>query len=367
MPSVTPAPHPALDELLPLPVEVAERFEASRREIASRVDAALFRRPDLGVLLGDASSASVRELHRYMAAFLGSVFSLGLPELLTGGLPRLLGGYRSRGLSPAYFEALPELWCNAMEEQLGSRSRPLTRVCDWMAEHPEAWHPDDPDEGEETPADAEAVSRLVSVLLAGDLPGARTFLLQETGADASLEAIFADLVQPALYEIGRRWEMGRITAAQEHLASALVARLLASLDEGTPPPGGPVAVVTTAPTETHEFGALMVADLLRQAGWDVRFLGSQLPVNEIVHFLRMVQPDLIACSVTLEIHLPSLRELTDTLAGDPHLDSIPVLVGGQAFRSGERTWRATGADALARDAREVVEAAERLVGQAPAA
>ena len=100
---------------------------------------------------------------------------------------------------------------------------------------------------------------------------------------------------------------------------------------------------------------------------NVRFLGSQLPVNEIVHFLRMVKPDLIACSVTLEIHLPSLRELTETLESEAELRGIPVLVGGQAFRSGERTWRTAGADALAQDAREVVEAAERLVEQASAA
>lgn len=359
---------PTLDALLPIPCDVAERFENARSEIATRVDAALFRRPDLGVLLGDATSASVRELHRYMAAFLGSVFSLGLPELLVGGLPRMLSGYRSRGLAPEYFETLPELWRDALEQQLGSRSKPLTRVCDWLGEHPDAWQPDQEKEAADAPADSAVVSRLVSILLTGDLPGARTFLRQEMGRDASMEALFADLIQPALYEIGRRWELGRITAAQEHLASALVARLLASLDDdSTPSPGGPVVVVTTAPTETHEFGALMVADLLRKAGWDVRFLGSQLPVDEIVHFLRMVKPDLMACSVTLEIHLPSLRDLTDTLEDDADLRDLPVLVGGQAFRSGERTWRMAGADAVALDAREVVEAAQRLVEQASAA
>lgn len=366
MVSSAPSLDPTLDALLPVPLDVAERYENARAEIASRVDAALFRRPDLGVLLGDATSASVRELHRYMAAFLGSVFSLGLPELLVGGLPRVLAGYRSRGLAPEYFETLPVLWREAMEEQLGSRSRPLTRVCDWLGEHPDSWLPSDEDH-RGAGAETVAVSRLVTILLNGDLPGARSFLKQEMGADAPMEALFADLVQPALYEIGRRWEEGRITAAQEHLASALVARLLASLDAGTAAPDGPVVVVTTAPTETHEFGAIMVADLLRQAGWDVRFLGSQLPVNEIVHFLRMVKPDLIACSVTLEIHLPSLRELTDVLSGDSQLAGVPVLVGGQAFRSGDRTWKTAGADALARDAREVVEAARRLVEQASAA
>ena len=48
----------------------------------------------------------------------------------------------------------------------------------------------------------------------------------------------------------------------EHLASAMVARLLADLAPRTAVPSDRVAVVTTAPTETHEFGAWMVTDLL---------------------------------------------------------------------------------------------------------
>jgi len=182
---------------------------------------------------------------------------------------------------------------------------------------------------------------------------------------ASLPDVFVELVQPALYEIGQRWEDGRITAAQEHLASALVARLLAGLEHPAGAPGGRIAVVTTAPSETHEFGAWMAADVLRSAGWTVHFLGSQLPVEECLHYLRGVRCDLLAVSVTLEIHLPSLQRLIGELRADPTLAEIPVLVGGQAFSGGERVWRTTGADGTAADARHVVPQAQRLAARLP--
>lgn len=355
-------PAPGLGALLPLSPEIARRFDTARPQLVARVDAALFRRPDLGVLLGDAPSSSVRELHRYLGAFLGSVFHMGVPEILQVGLPRLLAGYRSRGLSDDYFHLLPDLWRQALEDQLGPGSGPLTRVCDWMREHPRAWLPEAGRPG--VPLDPSSpVAGLVRVLLTGDAPAARSAIRTARNEGATVEEVFVELVQPALYEIGSRWEQGLISSAQEHLASALVARLLSSLDEELPSGGEGVAVVTTAPTETHEFGAWMVSDILRAAGWSVRFLGSQLPVEEIVHYLRLTSPEILAVSVTLEIHLPSLRELVHALRGDPELGDLPVLVGGQAFAAGERVWRSTGADALARDAREVVGVAERLTGR----
>jgi methanogenic corrinoid protein MtbC1 len=351
----------ALARILPIPGEVAEAYDAVRNQVVARVDGALFRRPDLGVLMGDAPGTVIRELNRHVSAFLASVLTLGLPELLTSGLPRMLSAYRGRGLASDYFEVLPELWTGALEDQMGPRSAPIVRVLDWMSRHPDAWIPDD--EAVHHAGALGDANPLCGTLLSGDGPGARSVLKRAMDEGTSLPDVFVDLVQPALYEIGQRWEDGRITVAQEHLASALVARVLAGLEHPMEATGGRIAVVMTAPTETHEFGAWMAADVLRSAGWTVHFLGSQLPVEECLHYLRSVSCDLLAVSVTLEIHLPSLQRLIRELRADPTLTGIPVLVGGQAFSGGERVWRATGADGAAADARDVVAQAERLAAR----
>lgn len=363
LPSPTTSPPEGLlelDELLPIAPEVSQAYDSVRTEVAARVDAALFRRPDLGVLLGDASASVVRELNRYLSAFLASVLTLGLPELLSEGLPRMLGGYRSRGVSSDYMELIPSLWRAALGDQLGPRSRSIEAVLDWMEAHPEVWVPAEVETTTEPP-ESGAELRLCRALLSGDAPGARSVLQRAIREGATLPEVFVRLVQPALYEIGRRWEDGRISAAQEHLASALVSRLLAGLDDSEPSRDDRVAVVTTAPTETHEFGAWMVADILRSEGWTVHFLGSQLPSDETVRFVKGVNPGLLAVSVTLEIHLPSLRVLVDSVRREPEVADLPILVGGQAFGAGDRVWRSTGADGRASDALSVVREAERLV------
>jgi methanogenic corrinoid protein MtbC1 len=359
-----PMPRPgktqALSELLPVPFETSQAYDDARPEVVARVDAALFRRPDLGVLLGDSSASVVRELNRYLSAFFSSVFSLGLPELVTEGLPRMLSGYRSRGVSFDYLEVLPTLWRGALGDQMGPKGRPIESVLDWMDHHPAAWIPAESAVPDIEPSPG-LEARLSGALLAGDAPGARAVLQKAIQGGADLPEVFVELIQPALYDIGQRWEDGRISAAQEHLASALVSRLLAGLDDSGPARSDRVAVVTTAPTETHEFGAWMVADVLRNAGWTVHFLGSQLPAEETIRFLRSVEPGLLAISVTLEIHLPSLRELVEALRAEPELREIPVLVGGQAFGDSDRVWRSTGADGRAYDVRSLAEQAERLV------
>jgi methanogenic corrinoid protein MtbC1 len=359
--SVHTSPHPgeALAELLPVPDEISQAYDSVRGEVAARVDGALFRRPDLGVLLGDSSATVVRELNRYLSAFLSSVLKLGLPELVTEGLPRMLAGYRSRGVSLDYMEAIPTLWRDAVVDQLGPEAEPIDEVLAWMESNPESWIPTEsvPPTGSGSVSDL----RLCSALLAGDAPGARSVLQKAIRQGATLPEVFVGVIQPALYEIGRRWEDGRISAAQEHLASALVSRLLAGLDDSGPSRDDRVAVVTTAPTETHEFGAWMVADILRNEGWTVHFLGSQLPADETIRFVKSVNPGLLAVSTTLEIHLPSLQELVRSVREDPEVARLPILVGGQAFGSGDRVWRSTGADGKADDVMGVLREAERLV------
>ncbi|HSM05272.1 MAG TPA: cobalamin-dependent protein [Longimicrobiales bacterium] len=343
---------------LPIPRDVAEAYDGVRAHVVARVDAALFRRPDLGVLLGDAPASVVRELNRHIAAFLACILTLGLPELVTRGLPRMLSAYLARGLSGDYLDVLPELWKRAIEDQMGVRSAPIVRVLEWMAEHPAAWVPIDaiPKAAAQEGGDR----RLSEALLLGDGPGARSILRRAMDEGVTLPDVFVDLLQPALYEIGRQWEDGRITPAQEHIASALVARLLAGLEYASSDTHGRIAVVATAPTEAHEFGAWMAAEVLRAAGWTVHFLGSHTPVEECLHYLRGVPCDLLAVSVTLEIHLPSLQRLVAALRSDPELSGLPVLVGGQAFSGSERLWRAAGADGMALDARGLVAEADRL-------
>jgi len=159
-----------------------------------------------------------------------------------------------------------------------------------------------------------------------------------------------------MYAIGRLWERGEISVAQEHLASALVARLMAVSYpnlEIVPSPKGR-AVVTAAPNEFHETGARCVADLLALDGCEIHYLGANTPPAELRRYLRQIKPDLLAISVAMPFNLDSTQELVTAIKEDNTLKSLKVMVGGLAFAELPELWQLTMADGYAPDAKGAV-------------
>jgi methanogenic corrinoid protein MtbC1 len=94
----------------------------------------------------------------------------------------------------------------------------------------------------------------------------------------------------------------------------------------------------------------MVSDMLEANGWQVQFLGSNLPIASILDTVAEAKPQLLGISVTMLFnvqHATRLIAQVKQAAG-----SIRVVVGGSAFRYG--AWRATGADDYASDVRSAV-------------
>jgi len=104
------------------------------------------------------------------------------------------------------------------------------------------------------------------------------------------------VIAPALQRIGDDWAAGRVSIAQEHRASAICERLLAS--HARQPAGRPrgTAVVATPPGERHGLPALMAAACLREDRWLVHHLASDLPVEEVIRLAGQVGADLVVLS-----------------------------------------------------------------------
>ena len=109
-------------------------------------------------------------------------------------------------------------------------------------------------------------------------------------------------------------------------------------------------------------GPRLAADFLEMAGFDVRFLGANVPASHLVHMLQSDPPDVLALSITLPIHLPALRATVQAIR-DAKLD-VPIVVGGHALEwdptlaNGlDAQSGGTDADALIAAVRTLVEAA----------
>lgn len=104
------------------------------------------------------------------------------------------------------------------------------------------------------------------------------------------------VITPALRRVGDDWAAGRVSIAQEHRASAICERLLAS--QIRQPAGRPrgTAVVATPPGERHSLPALMVAACLREDRWLVHHLATDLPAAEVARLVDQVSARLVVLS-----------------------------------------------------------------------
>src|SRR5262249_3465072 len=74
------------------------------------------------------------------------------------------------------------------------------------------------------------VQELAEAMLRGDVGEAADLADRFLARTRSRVAVFADLLQPAQYEVGERWYRGRASSGDEHRAALVLQRLVSILD-----------------------------------------------------------------------------------------------------------------------------------------
>lgn len=155
----------------------------------------------------------------------------------------------------------------------------------------------------------------------------------------SIPKLYQQVITPAMHEIGRLWEAGALTVADEHLATALTHRVLAALrpplqleaHAGEAGESGR-AMLATVEGEQHALGLRMAADVLEDAGFEVIYLGADVPTEALLQAVKSLSPDLLALSATMPELAPRLEEVSAEVRR-LHPD-VSLIVGGQAATPG---------------------------------
>jgi methanogenic corrinoid protein MtbC1 len=172
----------------------------------------------------------------------------------------------------------------------------------------------------------------------------------------TLVDFYLQVIQPCLYLVGNLWQRGVISVAQEHLASAVVARVMALAYTRVQPMNSlkGKAVVTAAPHDFHEIGARILTDCLSLDGWEVDHLGANTPQSDLLGFLAGSSPFLVAISLAIPYNLMETEEIVQGIKSHPYLRNTRIMVGGGLFLACPGLWQVTGADAYAPDAKAAV-------------
>lgn len=196
----------------------------------------------------------------------------------------------------------------------------------------------------------------------GDEHAATDVVLGALQEGADPESLLLDVIGAVQARVGEEWAANRISVAQEHAATAINERAVSALalhpSTRTPVTRGRITVACVD-GEWHALPARLLGEVLKLRGWQVDYLGAQVPTPHLISHLHRTGADVVALSGSLAVRLPTAH----TAITACQAVGVPVLVGGAAFGPQGRYATLLGADAWAPDARA---AADGLAAGPPA-
>lgn len=149
----------------------------------------------------------------------------------------------------------------------------------------------------------------------------------------SVDQVLVEVVQPTLVTLGEAWHRGELPIAVEHYATQFcMQHLMSMLAAAAAPSHMGVIVAACAPGEMHQIGLLMLVVMLRWRGWDVKYLGPDLPLENMELALAPLRPQVLLFSANRPETAQQLLALPEILERFPR--PLPLVIfGGQAFQS----------------------------------
>jgi methanogenic corrinoid protein MtbC1 len=149
---------------------------------------------------------------------------------------------------------------------------------------------------------------------AATLMGVRTFL--------------EDLAAPLLRRVGDEWHAARLSVAQEHLASSVLQEVMMSAMRGLASGNAASRIVVATPAgERHAAGAALVGARAAANGWNVVYLGADVPAEDLASAALATNARAVALSVVfVDDRRPLIRELRSLRERLP--GEVALIVGG---------------------------------------
>jgi len=173
-----------------------------------------------------------------------------------------------------------------------------------------------------------------ALALAGDVDGLVSLVAQERLQGISLARTFDRIFAPAMADIGEGWSEVRLSAAQEHIASAAVGDMLARvrpLIERTSRLDRGRALCACLGGEQHDLAVRMVALVLAAEGYRTALLGANVPAGDLALMIAADPPALLAVSASSHADAESLRGDLAVVASAAAASRTRLILGGAGF------------------------------------
>lgn len=353
-------------EIKPVSSSAALEYMEKKEALVEEVNKQLALHPSLRELIGQNPMEVMEDNHQNHFKFMGNIFLFNDYELLVRTVQWVYRSYQKRGFSYDYFPTVVGAFIRGVEKNLDpGHASQVNGVYRWMLNKHQEFVELSTRTGEMPFTVDNSWQRVRGQFLGALLRGEHQecLSLADRGVEEleDLKDFYLQVIHPVMYQVGLLWEEGEISVAQEHLATAIVSRVMASLYPRfiTIEHTRGKAIITSAPNEFHELGARMVADLLEIDGWDVRYLGANVPGGDLIKLMYRLKPRILGISVGMAFNMDKARELIYQIKSKEDFKDTRIMVGGQFLYHNPRAWELMGADGWGFDGNEAVEIARK--------
>ncbi|MGM0411662.1 MAG: cobalamin B12-binding domain-containing protein, partial [Bacillota bacterium] len=206
-------------------------------------------------------------------------------------------------------------------------------------------------------------TKYLNILLDGNRRKASELILKAVEEGAEIKDIYLNVFQPVQREIGRLWQLNKVSIAKEHYFTSVTQLIMSQLYKYilNSEKKNKTSITTCVGDELHELGIRMIADLLEMEGWNTIHLGANIPIKDIVDEIEKNEADILAISVTMVANLKKAEKLINEVKANEKIKKTKVMVGGYAFNINKDLWKEIGADGYAEDLKGALELAPGLL------
>lgn len=208
----------------------------------------------------------------------------------------------------------------------------------------------------------EVLKKLFDAVLEGDFEGVTSNL--QVALDAKLDptVILNDGMVAAMREVGCRFEAGEYYVPEMLIAARAMQSGMAILKphlQKTDNKSSGKVVIGTVKGDLHDIGKNLVGLMLEGAGFEVKDLGVDVPIEEFIRVVQEEKPDIVAMSALLTTTMQMMEQTIEAFEAAGLRDKVKFIIGGAPVTETYATQ--IGADGFSSDASRAVNVAKSLI------
>ncbi|MEM9530224.1 MAG: cobalamin-dependent protein [Pseudomonadota bacterium] len=216
--------------------------------------------------------------------------------------------------------------------------------------------------------DQASARQLAELVLSENQEVACQYIQSLRAGGASLKSIYLKLVTDAAQGLGQQWVDDEISFFDVTVGVSRLQQVMLEFsacfcaEDGRREVCEQSALIAPLPGEQHSFGAFMVVEFFRRAGWNVRG-GAPASLNQLCDAVAEQHFDLVGLSLSADRHLDQLASVVQALRKASTNPELKIMIGGRCALDQTSLWEDVAADGVSVDAADAVTQADQLISR----